>query len=84
MADAEGPEVTQLDRIEEALGDLRETQTSQGETLVRLDERSKGQEKRLDRMDRRATIAGATSGLVTALATQFPGLAEFFGHMKSS
>lgn len=82
MADAEDREMTQLDRIEEAVGKLTTAQSDQGATLARLDERSKAQEKRLDRMDRRAMVAGALSGLGTALAAQFPGLAEALGNLK--
>ncbi len=48
------------DKLDQVLEELKD----QGETLVRIDERTIQHEKRMDRTDRKSTGLGAIAGLV--------------------
>lgn len=53
-----------LESIRDDLKGLRDVQGEHGETLARLDERTKQYEKRMDRTDRRTVgVAGATTAV---------------------
>jgi len=56
-----------IERIDQGVKKVRETQNDQGKLLVRLDERSQHHEKRISWVEKKATGAGIISGTLAAI-----------------